>query len=99
MSKLQPQPEPYRKIEEFQYEPELHQPKLVQENILEVKPEQIVAERPFQTREMIAMGVGAGALAVGIPVLGYLGYKVIRKIGENIFGQKDDDEEEFKKFH
>ena len=62
-------------------------PKLVQEHVIEVQPEVQVAERHYNPQEIIGMGLGAGILALGIPLAGYLGYKVIRKFGENVFGE------------
>ena len=69
--------EPYRKIE----------PQLVQEHVIEVQPEpELVAER------INPLEVGAGIVGVGVigGIAGYLGYKVIRKIGENVFGRKEE---------
>ena len=65
-------------------------PSLVQEHVLEVQPEpELVAER------VNPLEVGAGIVGLAtiglLPVVGYLGYKVIRKIGENVFGRKEEE--------
>ena len=61
---------------------------------METKPsvEVHIPERSYTTP--FGLALGAGLLAVGIPVAGILGYKVIRKIGENVFGKKKKEEEE-----
>ena len=65
---------------------------LGQEHVFEATIEPPQIKQPYTTQEKIAMGVGLGALSIGIPVAGLLAYKVMRKIGENIFAQEDKEE-------
>ena len=56
--------------------------------------EEILPQEPSNLRRNIAIGTGlAGAGLIGIPIAGLLAYKVIRAIGENVFGVKYEEEQ------
>jgi len=59
------------------------------ENVFVAEPNVPQIQQGLSTSEYIAGGIGLGALAIGIPIVTFLGYKVIRKIGENVFGSEE----------
>ena len=49
---------------------------------------------PTHTKTYTPVVLGAGLITMGVAVASVLGYNVIRKIGENVFGKKEEEQEE-----